>query len=78
MDTQLRNQIRDQVLSYVRGQTGPVEMKPMVESVLSAGEQHELRDTDVLEVVLPMISSGMLQYTSGLRVKLGKPIASKR
>ena len=78
MERELLTQIQEQVLSYVRGQNGPVDVKPMVQSVLKKKFQPELRDTDVLEVVLPMISSGLLDYTPGLRVKLGKPISQKR
>ena len=72
MDAALRNQIRDQVLSYVGAQREPVEMRPLVESVRKKRTLRDLRDTDVLEVVLPMISSGMLDYTPGLRVQIGK------
>ena len=79
MERELLTQIQEKVLSYVRGQNGrPVDVKPMVQSVLKKKFQPELRDTDVLEVVLPMISSGLLDYTPGLRVKLGKPISQKR
>ena len=72
MSTTIRNEIRREVLKYVSGH-GPVSIGTMAEAL--RGEHADLRtvrDADFRGVVQPMIVTGKLSYTAGLKIQLGK------
>lgn len=73
MSTAIRNEIRREVLKYVGGH-GPVSISTMAEALRAKhADLSGVRDSDVRDVVQPMIVTGKLNYAPGLKIQLGKP-----
>ena len=67
-----RNQVRDEVLAFLREQPEPVRMNIMAAALRDRNPQlRDLRDSDFRDVVQPMIVTGKVHYTAGLKVRLG-------
>ncbi len=67
----VRNDIRREVLRYLRGRTTPVRMSNMASELRGQRRSFSaLRDSDFRSVVQPMIATGKLSYASGLKIKL--------
>jgi hypothetical protein len=60
-------QIQRQVIKYLKKQTAPVKVSSMVSELRSG----KLLESEVRSVVQPMIVTGQLSYTPGLKIKLG-------
>lgn len=72
MNTQ-RDVVRTKVLAFLTDQTEPVRVKNMADELRNSNpELSGLRDSDFLDVVQPMIVTGKIDYTAGLRVQLGR------
>jgi len=71
MSTTVKNQIRREVLQYLKGQTAPVKINNMAEELRQEGKLSGVRDSDVRAVVQPMIVTGKISYTPNLKIKLG-------
>lgn len=72
MSITIRNDIRREVLRYLREHTTPVRTSKMANEL--RGQRRSLsalRDSDFRAVVQPMIATGKLSYASGLKIKLG-------
>jgi hypothetical protein len=71
MSTTVKNQIRREVLQYLKGHTAPVKINNMAEELRQEGKLSGVRDSDVRAVVQPMIVTGKISYTPNLKIKLG-------
>jgi hypothetical protein len=59
-------------LTYLREQPEPVQMNIMAAALRDRNPQlRNLRDSDFRDVVQPMIVTGKVHYTAGLKVRLG-------
>lgn len=68
MSDATRKMIRHEVLSYVE-EHGPARIGTLTESVQK--KHMDVRESEVLTVVQPMIVTGKLSYASDLKIKLG-------
>ena len=73
MSTSVKNQIRQGVLDYV-GQHTPARISDIAEELRKRGGLGGIPDSDVRDVVQPMIVTGKLSYAQGLKIALGKPV----
>ena len=73
MSITVKNQIRQGVLDYV-GQHAPVRISDIAEDLRKRGGLSNIPDSDVRDVVQPMIVTGKLSYAQGLKIALGKPV----
>lgn len=64
-------EIQRQVINYLKKQTTPVKVSSMV-SELRSQKLSRVLESDVRSVVQPMIVTGKLSYTPGLKIKLVK------
>ena len=71
MSTTVRNGIRREVLRYLRNCDEPVSISSMAGELQTRPGLQSLRDSDLRAVVQPMIVTGTLRYTPGLKIKLG-------
>lgn len=68
---QLEQEIRDEVVGYLRQHSVPVRMSAIIEGVRhKKAELKRLRDADIKAVILPMITTGKLKYTPELMICL--------
>jgi hypothetical protein len=73
MPTQVRNDVRREVLKYLNDHTAPVRMSSMAEDLREQNQGLSgLLDADFRSVVQPMIATGKLSYAPGLKIRLGK------
>jgi hypothetical protein len=63
-------QIQREVINYLKKQSGPVRVSNMVSDLHQ--KLSSVRESDVRSVVQPMIITGKLSYTPGLKIQLGK------
>ena len=68
-----RDELRDEVLDFVRKQSTPVRMSSMADALRKQNPQkmRTLRDSEVRDIVQPMIVTGKLSYAPGLKIQLG-------
>jgi hypothetical protein len=71
MSMTVRNDIRREVLRYLRGCTTPVRMSYLASELRARPKLKALRDSDFRAIVQPMIATGKLSYASGLKIKIG-------
>lgn len=71
MSTTVRNNIRREVLRYMRQAAAPVRVSTMATDLRAQPRLKAVRDSDVRAVVQPMIVTGKLCYAPGLKIKLG-------
>jgi hypothetical protein len=69
MSDTTRNEIRREVLKYVKGRTSAVTFGAMAEALRQKNDA--VRESDVRSVVQPMIATGRLNYAPGLKIRLG-------
>ena len=73
MSQTVKNEIRREVLNYVKKQQAPVSISAMAQDLRGVhGRLSNIPDSSFRDVVQPMIVTGKLSYTSGLKIKLGK------
>jgi hypothetical protein len=65
------SEIQREVIKYLEKQTAPVRVSNMV-SDLRSDKLRNVMESDVRSVVQPMIVTGKLSYTPGLKIKLVK------
>jgi hypothetical protein len=66
-----RDQLRQEVLNYLRTHTAPIRVSNMAEDLRRRNpELSGLRDADFRHVVQPMIVTGKLSYAPGLKIRL--------
>lgn len=65
------DKIRVQVLKYLDGRA-PVKLSSMTKDLRQHANLSDVSDSDVRDVVQPMIATGKLSYASGLKIKLAK------
>ncbi|MDX1982890.1 MAG: hypothetical protein SFV51_21650 [Bryobacteraceae bacterium] len=71
MATSIRDDLRREVIVYLKMQAAPVTMRNMAEDLRKRKDRFKgLRDADIRDVVQPMIATGKLAYAPGLKVKL--------
>jgi hypothetical protein len=70
MSTTVRNDIRREVLKYLRRCEAPVRISNMATELRTHPRLGSLRESDVRAVVQPMIVTGALSYAPGLKIKL--------
>jgi hypothetical protein len=72
MSTAIRNDIRREVMNYLKRQEAPVKMSNMANELRETHQKlSAVRDADVRAVVQPMIVAGKISYAPGLKIKLG-------
>jgi hypothetical protein len=69
MSEAIRNQIRRDVLKYIRENASAVSLGDVTNAVRQ--KHATVRDSDVRSVVQPMIATGTLDFAPGLKIKLG-------
>jgi hypothetical protein len=67
-----RKEIRNGVVEYLTGHDEPIRIKALVQAVRGRSNLPTMRDADVKSVILPMITTGTLEYTPELKVRLVK------
>lgn len=69
MSTQ--DHVRKEVLAYLREQAEPVRVQRLANELRDRNPRFSaLRDSDFRDVVQPMIVTGRVHYTTGLKVQL--------
>lgn len=71
MSEAIRNDIRREVLKYLKTCEAPVRISSMATDLRSQPKLSTLRDSDFRAVVQPMLATGKLSYAPGLKIKLG-------
>jgi hypothetical protein len=72
MSTVIRNDIRREVLNYVKNSAAPVKISNVADEIRKHQQLSSVSDADVRSIVQPMIVTGKLSYAPGLRITVGK------
>jgi hypothetical protein len=73
MSITVKNEIRREVLNYVKGQQAPVSISHIADELRQSHSRlSAVTDSGFRDIVQPMIVTGKLSYAPGLKIKLGK------
>lgn len=72
MSTAMANSIRSEVLKYLREAASPMAVSAVAKELRSRPELSTITDSDVRNVVRPLIVTGKVSLSTGLKIQIGQ------